>query len=185
MRLASRPVGDRFFPRFRTPSSIAQINVPFITESTNPRQRAREYINQATSIYRKAAQYRPYPRTSADEERSIFLLFLSLEPRPLVEHATIDSGPTRSSAPRYCTIVLRLALGASGAHIFIVFSLERSDAADASRLKATNIEDLHPHAYYKGHLNLSQVIIIFFRSLLLSPTPISMHTEAAHLVTAP
>ena len=34
-------------------------------------------------------------------------------------------------------------------HAFIFFL---SDAADASRLKETSIEDLHPHAYSKGHL---------------------------------
>ena len=41
-------------------------------------------------------------------------------------------------------------------HGFVFFI---SDAADSSRLKATGIEDLHPHAYYKGHLKASQVII--------------------------
>ena len=48
-------------------------------------------------------------------------------------------------------------------HAFVFFL---SDAADASRLKAASIEDLHPHAYYKGHLKTSQVIIILmFKSL--------------------
>ena len=41
-------------------------------------------------------------------------------------------------------------------HAFVFFL---SDAADASRLKAASVEDLHPHAYYEGHLKTSQVII--------------------------
>ena len=41
-------------------------------------------------------------------------------------------------------------------HAFVFFL---SDVADASRLKETSIEDLHPHASYKGNLKTSQVII--------------------------
>ena len=132
MILASRPVGDRFFHRFRTPSSIAQINVPFIIESTNPRlDTKKEHDSIQTkfnSIYRKKVPvpYRPYPRPRVYRNRLIFLFPFSFEsdvrrsppaPRVAARAALVYRSTSFSSAPRDCTAVLRLALVASCAHI--------------------------------------------------------------------
>ena len=160
MMLPSCPVTDCFSPRFRTPNSIAQRKYPFhYQNSTTPSGHKKHDSTQTkfNSIYcNSTVQTFPYFLLPG----SIFFYYVwtSYEQRETghefslfvrIRRAAIDSGPTRSSAPRYCTVALRLALGASGAHIFIVFSLKRSDAADARTLKATRIGDLHPHAYYK------------------------------------
>ena len=77
--------------------------------------------------------------------------FSSFEPRPVVRRAAIASGPTRSSALRYCTLLLRsLALGALCARIRF-FSLKRSAAAKVSICKANGIKELYPHDYYNCH----------------------------------
>ena len=143
MILASRPVGDRFFHRFRTPSSIAQINVPFITESTNPRLDTKEHDSTQTkfnSIYRKKVSYRPYPRPRVYRNRLIFLFPFSFEsdvrrPPPALRVAAraalVYRSTSFSSAPRDCTAVLRLALVASCAHIQFFFREVRTRLSPA------------------------------------------------------
>ena len=72
-----------------------------------------------------------------------------LAPRVAARASLMYRSTSFSSVPRYCTVVLRLALGAPCAHIHF-FSLERSDAAEVSRLKAINIQNLNPH-FIKYH----------------------------------
>ena len=175
MRLASRPVGDRFFPRFCTPSSIAQINVPFITESTNPRQRACEYINQATSTYRKAAQYRPYPRTSVDEERSIFRFFFPSRRALLLNTQgslpAFHSNAYRRSAPLLLYRITPLVSARCPVCTHSFFFSRTLRRCRSQYLKANGIKERYP-----------QVVYIFFKPHTYSP---SLSEENIHQTTRP
>ena len=107
---------------------------------------------------------------------SIFLLFLSLEPRPLVEHAAIASGPSQQRVPtQRASLLYRITPLVSArcpvfTHSFFFFSrtLRR---CRSQYLKANGIKERYP-----------QVVYIFFKPHTYSP---SLSEKNIHQTTRP
>ena len=151
---------DHFPPRCRKPTSIAQSKCSFHHQKFNhPRLDTREHDSTQTKfnpIYRKKVPYRPYPRPRVYRNRLIFLFPFSFEsdvrrsppaPRVAARAALVYRSTSFSSAPRDCTVLLRLALGAPCAHIHFFFSrtLRR---CRSQYLKANGIKERYPQVVY-------------------------------------